>query len=78
MKQIGIAPDGFREPGQLCKLGEQVRFENHDTKDHIITGPFETFTLKVGEHKVVTLSKAGTFEFASNGFPRKGSLNVQT
>lgn len=78
MKIISVAEDGFHEPGHLCKVGEEVRFENHDTKDHEISGPFETFVLKVGAFKVVALLKAGQFEFKSKQFARSGSLNVQT
>lgn len=77
MKIISVASDGFHEPGQLCKLGETVRFINHDEVDHELTGPFDSFTLKPGEQKDIVLVKAGTSAFKSNKLSRMGQLNVQ-
>lgn len=77
MKIISVTEVGFHEPANLCKVGETVRFVNHSTITHTITGPFDTFTLTPSAQKDVVLLKAGTFDIKSDKFQQKGFLNTQ-
>jgi plastocyanin len=77
---VDIADFTFKPETLTVKAGTKVTWINHDVAPHTATasGGFDTGTLKKGDRKTITLSKAGTYAYVCQFHPfMKATVTVK-